>query len=184
VLLAAVMFALGWVVAGFLRMVPRREGTGNRPVTDREIRSMQAELRVAQKNAEILAADVQSKDIQMAALRESVERFRDLLHQRQTELDQMTATLNDECAKTAELRTSLADKAEASIRAELKARDVETALSVAEAGSSVVHDEFSGLQAEKRRLEAELRELKSRLGDATSGNSTGGKPPAGYAADF
>jgi chromosome segregation ATPase len=131
-------FVLGWLVAKVSAALAGRIQTRKRDPRDDRIRSLDAELRIAQtevgkakdeleRQAESLSETqklVASRDLVITDQREKIERLR--------------VDLRDSVRKTAELRSELSHRAEENVRSEVKLREVETELSVAHASTEFI----------------------------------------------
>ncbi|NND36238.1 MAG: hypothetical protein HKN81_03795 [Gammaproteobacteria bacterium] len=154
--IGAVAFVVGWGLARFAGVFRKRDAALDTPSEHRHIRSLEASLRVAQKKAGELAEQFESTCVDFNALKEEHELLEADVVARERALDSAQQAVRDEAAKVRELRRELTDRAEAKIRAEAKAKDAETELSVLHAGSSAMKDEVDRLAAEREDLTNKL----------------------------
>jgi chromosome segregation ATPase len=131
-------FLLGWLVGKVGAYFGNRIAAKTRDPRDDRIRSLDAELRIARSDSE------KSKT-------ELAEKSKEFKHA-EKEIEQLTLKLEKECAATAslrldvkesvkmtrELRSELTDRATENIKSEVKLREVETELSVAQASTDLI----------------------------------------------
>lgn len=172
----ALVFGLIGVLAGW---AIGRMGSwfGNRSSRTREedlnhrIRALEADLRVAHRNAEEAGAQAVQHRQETEALRAQMQNESSAIRDRDQELKKLRQHLADECSKTQGLRHELTSKTEETIRARARVKEIETELGVARAGSDAV-------LAEVQRLAAERAELTSRLQSLQADAAARGKPTA------
>jgi len=173
-LLGLVAFLLGWLAAKIAAYIGARAAGVQAPKQDREIRALEANLRVAAKNAEEAVEKLSAKTLEFDTLRASLDGMEQTLQFRDGELDDMRQAVKDESKKVVDLRRTLTDRAEETIRANVSARDSETELSVLKAGASAMLDLAEPVEAESVAAEpvatehpvslaAEREELTNRL---------------------
>jgi len=173
-LLGLVSFLVGWLAAKFAAYVGARAAGLQAPKQDREIRALEANLRVAHKNAEGITEKLSAKTLELDTLRASLDGMEQTLQFRDTELGDMRQAVKDESKKVVDLRRTLTDRAEETIRANVNARDSETELSVLKAGASAMLDLVVPDEAEPATIESagieppvslavERKELTNRL---------------------
>lgn len=149
-------------------------GKGRKPVAagagvdvgqEHSLRSLEAELRVARKKTEVAKEKLQAMEEEMAELRSERDQLQKLLARREEELAEAENTLKDEIAKTVALRHRLTDQAEETIRANVKARDIETELSIRQAGSNLDDDALEQIAAEHEELTGRLQALQAKIAE-------------------
>ena len=158
-LLGFVAFLIGWLAAKFAAYVGARAAGLQAPETDRTIRALEANLRVAKKDAEETTEKLSSSTLEMETLRSSLDEMEQTIQFRDEEVETMRQAVKQESAKVVELRRSLTDRAEETIRANVHARDSETELSVLKAGASVIFDEVDRLESDRKELTDRLKAL-------------------------
>lgn len=156
-------FLAGSFVARFLLFLQTRKSEKESTSNDRLLRSLEADLRVANKNLEKANEELQSSKDELDSVKATVVELQALLEQRNNELEETSNMLKSECAKTHALREDLSNRAEDTIRAEVHARQMEVELSVVKAGSSAVHEEVDRLAAERQELTGRLRQLEDEF---------------------
>ena len=75
----------------------------------------------------------------------------------------LTAEMQHECRKTAQLRKELAERAEEMVRTHVQLRDVKTELDVSQVGSDVVIDQIDRLTRERDDLNTMVEALRREL---------------------
>lgn len=156
----AVAFIVGWILAKFVGSFRKKGAAIDTPSEHRHIRSLEASLRIAQKKADEMAEQFESTCVDFSALKEEHDQLEAEVADREAALSDAQQAIRDEAAKVRELRRELTTRAEAKIRAEAKAKDAETELSLLHAGSSAMQDEVD-------RLAAEHEDLTNKLHAAT-----------------
>jgi chromosome segregation ATPase len=162
---------LGWAVT---RTAVRFQG---RPTKTRDqelnfrVRSLEADLRLAQRKAEELTEKLEAERAEIAVRRKELEAGEARLRERDTEVAELRKTLASECNKTNALRMELTDRATETIRAQVRLKEVETELSVTHAGSTAVADEIQRLAAERDELTGKVKTLQQELSVRSSGSN-------------
>ncbi len=135
---AAGSFLLGWFVGKVAAYFGNKFKARARDPRDDRIRSLDAELRVAQGNARKAEAKLEEE---LKALKEEQAHVAG----RDKEIESLTDTvkklksdLKESVMKTRELREELQDRAAENIRSEVRLRDIETELSVARASTDLI----------------------------------------------
>jgi septal ring factor EnvC (AmiA/AmiB activator) len=141
--IAVVAFVFGWVGAKIAGPRNGRDPAVEAPSEHRHIRSLQASLRVAQKKADDMTEQFDSTCADFNSLKEAHEELEAVFAEREARLVEAEEALRDETTKVRELRRELTERVEATIRAEAHAKEMETELSVMEAGSRAMRDQVS-----------------------------------------
>ena len=135
---AAGAFLLGWLVGKVGAYFGNKFSARNRDPRDDRIRSMVAELRIAQTDADKAKAELEEQSKTLKEEEETVV-ARDKLISEQVEIiSRLRADLKESVLKTRELRMELTDRAAENIKSEVRLRDVETELSVAQASTDML----------------------------------------------
>lgn len=137
-LIAGGAFLLGWIVARISAALSRRFKAGKRDPRDDRIRSMDAELRIAHGEVNKLKNALEEQEKEVAKVQKFVENRDEEALKRTGVIEKLTTDLKESVQKTRELRTELTDRATENIRSEVKLREVETELSVAQASSDLI----------------------------------------------
>lgn len=131
-------FLLGWFVGKIAAYFGNRLSARIRDPRDDRIRSMTAELRIARTDSDKAksALEEQSKTLKEE---ENTVAARDQIINEQIDLiAQLRSDLKESVMKTRELRLELTDRAAENIKSEVRLRDVETELSVAQASTDMI----------------------------------------------
>lgn len=137
-LIAGGAFLLGWIVAKVGAALSRRFRTSKRDPRDDRIRSLQAELRIAQGEVEKLKGALEEQEKGVAKAQSIIEEKDEEALKRTGVIEKLNADLKDSVRKTRELRAELTDRATENLKSEVKLREVETELSVAQASSDMI----------------------------------------------
>ena len=137
-LIAGGAFLLGWIIAKIGAALSRRFKAGKRDPRDDRIRSMDAELRIAQGQVNKLKTALEEQEKQVAKIQKFVEDRDEEALKRTGVIEKLSSDLKESVQKTRELRTELTDRATENIKSEVKLREVETELSVAQASSDML----------------------------------------------
>ena len=166
-LAALVVMRVGVSIAGRLSGKGRNAAVAGSPEGEQghTLRSLEAELRVARKKAEMAEQGLEDTHEEMAELRAENERLQKKLAKKDEELAKAEQTLKDEITKTVALRHRLTDQAEETIRARVKARDIETELSIRQAGSNLDDDALEQIAAEHEELTGRLLALQEKISE-------------------
>jgi chromosome segregation ATPase len=136
--LIAAAFLLGLLLATF---VASRTSGGNatkRDPRDDRIRSLEAELRVAQSAATKAQDDLEKLQEELAETADGIERRDNIISEQQLKIERVSMDLKGSVLKTRELRAELTERATENVHAEAKIREVETELSVAQASQDLL----------------------------------------------
>jgi chromosome segregation ATPase len=133
-----VAFVLGWLVAKIGSYFSSRVRARNRDPRDDRIRSLEAELRVAKSDAEKVREDVAARDKDLSQTRQTIAERDSAAEQQSREFERLRKDLRESVKKTRELRAELSDRATENLRSEVKLREVETELSVAQASTDML----------------------------------------------
>ena len=138
ILMTGGAFLLGWMLSSINTRLGSRHEAKKRDPRDDRIRSLEAELRVAQTEADKNKGSVEDLEDKLKETTVGIERRDFVITEQQTKLEKVNADLKDSVMKTRELRSELADRATESVHAEAKIREVETELSVAQASTDLI----------------------------------------------
>jgi len=138
ILIAGGAFLLGWITAKIGAALSRRFKAGKRDPRDDRIRSMDAELRIAQGEVKKLKTALEEQEKEVAKIQIFVEDRDEEALKRTRVIEKLSLDLKESVKKTRELRLELTDRATENVRSEVKLREVETELSVAQASSDLI----------------------------------------------
>lgn len=131
-------FVLGWIVAKLSAALAGHIQARKRDPRDDRIRNLEAELRIAQTDGTKARDQAEALKQEIDAERKRVEDRDQVIAGQQEKISRLRADLKDSVKKTRELRAELSDRAEESLRSEVKLREVETELSVAQASTDLI----------------------------------------------
>ncbi len=131
-------FVLGWLVAKVSGWLGNRLVTKERDPRDDRIRSLEAELRIARSEAEKLKDGLEERDVELRGLRKQRDDSELHLKKQGEVLHSIQSDLRDSVRKTHELREELSQRATENRRSEVKLREVEAELSVAQASTDML----------------------------------------------
>ena len=131
-------FLLGWILSSINARLGSRASVKKRDPRDDRIRSLEAELRVAQAEAEKTKGSAERLEEELKETTVGIERRDFVITEQQSKIEKISTDLKDSVLKTRELRAELADRATETVHAEAKIREVETELSVAQASSDLI----------------------------------------------
>lgn len=138
ILITGGAFLLGWMLCSINARLGSRYEAKKRDPRDDRIRSLEAELRVAQTEAEKNKGSAEDLEEKLKETTVGIERRDFVITEQQSKLEKANTDLKDSVLKTRELRAELADRATESVHAEAKIREVETELSVAQASTDLI----------------------------------------------
>lgn len=138
ILMTVGAFLLGWVLASISSRLTSRHGSSKRDPRDDRIRSLEADLRVSNTNAEQANEKLEAAEVELKENRDGVERRDNLITSQQARMDELKKDLKESVLKTRELRHELSDRATENVKSEVKLREVETELSVAQASTDML----------------------------------------------
>ena len=138
ILMVAGAFLLGWLLSSISSSLGSKMRAKKRDPRDDRIRSLEAEVRIAQ--SENLKAtqkiEVFEKDLDDA--RDGNEKRDNVISHQQNRLEELSKDLKESVMKTRELRNELSDRATENLKSEVKLREVETELEVAQASTDLI----------------------------------------------
>ena len=138
ILMTVGAFLLGWILSA----ISSRMGTGQRakkrdPRDDR-IRQLDAELRITQTELASSRQAVEKLEEEVETTNEGVEKRDSVIVEQQGRIEELKKDLKESVIKTRELRHELSDRATENVKSEVKLREVETELSVAQASTDLI----------------------------------------------
>ena len=131
-------FVLGWLVGKIGSYFGNRVAAKNRDPRDDRIRSLEAELRVAKSDAEKVRDELAARGKDLTESKNASTERDTTIRQQMAEIERLRKDLKDSVKKTRELRAELSDRATENLRSEVKLREVETELSVAQASTDMI----------------------------------------------
>jgi chromosome segregation ATPase len=131
-------FLLGWLLSSLSSSLGAKQKAKRRDPRDDRIRSLDAELRVAQTDAEKARVKIADLEKDLAESVEGTEKRDNVISHQQAKIESLSNDLKGSVLKTRELRNDLSDRATENIKSEVKLREVETELSVAQASTDMI----------------------------------------------
>ncbi len=131
-------FVLGWILSMISSAIGNKVKTKRRDPRDDRIRSLEAELRIAQSETDKVRATLEETEKARDDAVEGNEKRDNVISHQQDKIDDLKRDLTDSVKKTRELRAELQDRATENVKSEAKLREVETELSVAQASTDLI----------------------------------------------
>jgi hypothetical protein len=131
-------FLLGWLVGKIGAYFGDRYTSEKRDPRDDRIRSLDADTRVAQVDAEKAKSALEERDKELSAEKELVAERNTAIETLNLKVSQLRADLKESVKKTRELRAELTDRATEGVRSEVMLREAQTELSVAHASTDMI----------------------------------------------
>ena len=131
-------FLLGWILASINSRLGDKTRARKRDPRDNRIRSLEAEQRVSHADLEELREKAEKLENDLEESSDGVEKRDNVITHQQMKLDETTRDLKESVLKTRELRAELSDRATENVKSEVKLREVETELSVAQASTDLI----------------------------------------------
>lgn len=138
ILMTAGAFLLGWLLSSLSSSLGSRAKARKRDPRDDRIRSLEAENRIAQSDAQGLREKVEELQQELEETADGIEKRDNVITHQQSKIDKLNSDLKDSVMKTRELRYELSDRATENLRSEVKLREVETELEVAQASTDLI----------------------------------------------
>jgi chromosome segregation ATPase len=138
VLIIAGVFLFGWLLSSISSSISSNGRSKRRDPKDDRIRSLEAELRIAQSDAQSSKEKADSLEEELEDASSGIEKRDNVISHQQQRIDKMKAELKDSVMKTRELRAELSERATENLRSEVKLREVETELEVAQASTDLI----------------------------------------------
>lgn len=131
-------FVLGWILSMISSAIGNRVTARKRDPRDDRIRSLEAELRIAQSEATKTKETLEQVEKERNEALEGSEKRDSVISHQQEKIDALKKDLQDSVRKTRELRAELTDRATENVKSEVKLREVETELSIAQASTDLI----------------------------------------------
>ena len=138
ILIVVGAFLLGWLLSSISRSLGGGSRSHKRDPRDDRIRSLEAECRIAQTDVESLKDKVTGLEKELEEANDGMEKRDNVISHQQERMEELTADLRDSVLKTRELRADLSERATENIKSEVKLREVETELEVAQASTDMI----------------------------------------------
>ena len=137
-LMIAGAFLIGWLLSAISTTMGARARASKRDPRDDRIRNLEAELRIAQSEGEAARTKAETLIEELEEATSGVEKRDNVISHQQQRIDQLNSDLKESVRKTRDLRAELSERATENLRSEVKLREVETELEVAQAHTDLV----------------------------------------------
>jgi chromosome segregation ATPase len=131
-------FVLGWLVAKVGAYLGKRVTASERDPRDDRIRSLDAELRIARTECEKTGTALEQREQELTDATRQLDDAAVHLNKQEEIIQTLRKDLRDSVRKTRDLRAELSELATENLRSEVKLREVETELSVAQASTDLI----------------------------------------------
>ncbi len=131
-------FVVGWLLSSISWSLSSKARAKKRDPRDDRIRSLEAQLRIAQGESEKSGEAVKKLEKDLEESNDSQVKRDNVISHQQEKLERLAKDLKDSVLKTRELRNELSDRATENIKSEVKLREVETELEVAQASTDMI----------------------------------------------
>ena len=138
ILMTVGAFLLGWLLSSLSGSFGKRVKAKKRDPRDDRIRSLEAEHRIAQSDAISMKDKVEALRKELEDVTEEIEKRDNVISHQQGKIEKLTADLKESVIKTRELRAELSERATENLKSEVKLREVETELEVAQASTDLI----------------------------------------------
>ncbi len=165
ILIIAGAFLLGWILSAINSRLGGSTRANKRDPRDKKILSLEADHRVAKTELDSLRENNEKLESELEESQEGLEKRDNVIAHQQIKLDETTKGLKSSIRKTRELRAELSDRATENVRSEVKLREVETELSVAQASTDLI---ASGVLDYSVAPEDEDEDDESDVGEAAT----------------
>lgn len=138
ILMTVGAFLLGWILSAISSRMGSGQRAKKRDPRDDRIRQLDAELRITQTELASSREAAEKLEEEVETANEGVEKRDSVIVQQQGRIEELKKDLKESVIKTRELRHELSDRATENVRSEVKLREVETELSVAQASTDLI----------------------------------------------
>ena len=138
VLLIAAAFLIGWILSAAQSRITASLRAENRDPRDDRIRSLEAEARILVADAEKMIERDEILQKELIEANDGIEKRDNVIAHQQGRLEGLSGDLKSSVMKTRELRSELSERATENMRSELKIREVETELDIAQASTDML----------------------------------------------
>ena len=129
---------LGWILGSISARFGKNGSAGERDPREKQILSLEAELRVAKADATLAIEKRDTVRLELTEKKEGIEKRDNVIAHQQETVAQLRKDLKDSVVKTRQLREELTHRATENVKSEAKLREVETELSVVQASSEMI----------------------------------------------
>lgn len=137
-LLIAAAFLIGWMLSAIHSRLSSGSRARKRDPRDDRIRSLEAELRIANSESARMAERDEEQQKALVEANAGIEKRDNVISHQQGRIEGLTSDLKSSVMKTRELRAELSERATENMRSEIKIREVETELDLAQASTDLL----------------------------------------------
>ena len=138
ILMMAGAFLIGWILSAISSRFSAKKRASERDPRDDRIRSLEAELRVAQTKNDKFTTQVEQLEVALKDANAGAEKRDNVISHQQSKLDGAQSDLKDSVMKTRELRVELTERATENVKSEAKQRELQTELEVVQASTDLL----------------------------------------------
>lgn len=171
ILMTVGAFLLGWILSAISSRMGSGQRAKKRDPRDDRIRQLDAQLRISQTELTSAREEIEKFEEEVETVNEGIEKRDSVISHQQGRIEELKRDLKESVIKTRELRHELSDRATENVKSEVKLREVETELSVAQASTDLIATgvlDYS-VAPEKESEEKEEEDLDTRgVGEAAT----------------
>jgi chromosome segregation ATPase len=138
IVFTALAFVLGCIITAISSRTSGGKRVASNKPQDHRIRSLEADQRVAQTESEKAKEAREELEDELKQTTVSLEKRDVVIAHQQQQIDKYKRDLKVSVRKTRELRSELTDRASENIKSEVKLREVETELEVAQVSADMI----------------------------------------------
>lgn len=138
ILMTVGAFLLGWILSAISSRMGSGQRTKKRDPRDDRIRQLEAQLRITQTELASAEEKIEKFEDEVETVNEGIEKRDSVISHQQGRIEELKKDLKESVIKTRELRHELSDRATENVKSEVKLREVETELSVAQASTDLI----------------------------------------------
>ena len=131
-------FVLGWILSTVSARMTNRQNDHKSNPHDHLIRSLEADQRVAQVESDKYDETREKLEVELKQATDDLGKRDRIISHEQKQIDKFKRDLKVSVRKTRELRSELTDRASENIRSEVKLREVETELEIAQVSADMI----------------------------------------------
>ncbi len=131
-------FVLGWILSTINTRLTKKQQDQTSNPHDHRIRSLEADQRVAQTESEKSTEKREALEGELKQATDDLRKRDEVISHQQKQIDKFKRDLKVSVRKTRELRSELTDRASENIKSEVKLREVETELEIAQVSADMI----------------------------------------------
>ena len=138
VVMMAAAFLIGWLLSAISGSLRAKYRARQRDARDDRIRSLEATARIVQSDFDKAREKLTELEKELEESNDELEKRDNVISDQQQRMASIKKDLKDSVLKTRDLRSELTERATDIIKSEVKLRDVETELSIAQASTDMI----------------------------------------------